>query len=51
VPAVDLDGDGDLDLLLVNFYDNLLLYRNHTDDRRWLRIKAVGKTSNLDGIG
>ena len=52
VPAADFDNDGDLDLLLVNFYDNLVLYRNSTDDGRWLRIKAVGRSaSNPDALG
>ncbi|MBW3540728.1 MAG: VCBS repeat-containing protein, partial [Planctomycetes bacterium] len=51
VPAADFDNDGDLDLLLVNFYGNVVLYRNHTDDRSWLRVKAVGSKSNPDGVG
>jgi len=51
VPAVDFDNDGDLDLLLINFYSNVLLYQNNTDDDRWLRVKAVGDPSNPDGIG
>jgi hypothetical protein len=51
VPAVDFDNDGDLDLLLVNFYSNVVLYRNNTDDKNWLRVKAVGTKSNPDGIG
>ena len=51
VPAADLDNDGDLDLVLVNFYKNAVIYRNDTDDRNWLRVKAVGRKSNLDGIG
>ena len=49
--AADFDNDGDLDLLLVNFYSNVVLYRNDTNDRNWLRVKAVGTRSNLDGIG
>jgi hypothetical protein len=49
--AADFDNDGDLDLLLVNFYSNVVLYRNDTNDRSWLRVKAVGTRSNLDGIG
>lgn len=51
VPAVDFDNDGDLDLLLVNFYSNVVLYRNNTDDKNWLRVKAIGTKSNPDGIG
>jgi hypothetical protein len=51
VPAADFDGDGDLDLLLVNFYSNVVLLRNDTNDKNWLRIKAVGTRSNTSGIG
>jgi len=51
VPAADFDNDGDLDLLLINFYKNIVLYRNNTDDQRWLKVKPVGVTSNPDGIG
>jgi hypothetical protein len=51
VPAADFDNDGDLDLLLVNFYSNVVLYRNNTNDKNWLRVKAVGTKSNPDGIG
>ena len=46
VPSVDFDGDGDLDLLLVNFYNNVVLYRNNTNDKNWLIIKPVS-----NGIG
>ena len=41
----------DLDLLLVNFYKNVVLYRNNTNDKNWLKVKPVGVKSNLDGIG
>jgi len=38
-------------LLLVNFYKNVVLYRNNTNDKNWLKVKPVGVKSNLDGIG
>lgn len=50
-PAADFDNDGDLDLLLVNFYTQPVLLRNETNDKNWLRVRAVGKKSNPDGIG
>jgi hypothetical protein len=51
VPAADFDNDGDLDVLLVNFYSNVVLLRNETNDKSWLRVRAVGSTSSRDGIG
>ena len=50
-PAADLDGDGDLDLLLVNFYTQPVVLRNETNDRSWLRVPAEGTRSSRDGIG
>ncbi|MFP6613738.1 MAG: FG-GAP-like repeat-containing protein, partial [Pirellulales bacterium] len=51
VPAADFDNDGDLDLLLVNFYKNVVLYRNNTNDENWIKVKPVGAKTNPDGIG
>src|SRR5205085_1656020 len=30
---------------------NVVLYRNETNDRNWLRVRAVGTKSSRDGIG
>ena len=51
VAIFDFDSDGDLDLLLVNFYKNVVLYRNNTNKKNWLKVKPVGVKSNPDGIG
>ncbi len=51
VPAADFDNDGDLDLLLSNFYSNVVLYRNNANDRNWLRIRVVGHKTHPNGIG
>jgi hypothetical protein len=48
VPAADLDADGDLDLLLVNFYSNPRLLRNNTNGRNWLQVRApIGSKVSL----
>jgi len=49
--AVDLEDDGDLDLLVtnVNTAPNLLL--NEGSGGHWISVRLVGKRSNRDGIG
>jgi hypothetical protein len=47
----DLDGDGDLDLLLVPVTGPPRLLRNDLGDARWLRLRMVGTASNRDAIG
>jgi hypothetical protein len=48
----DLDGDGDLDLVLTSNNGPAYLLRNEGGNRnRWLRVKTVGTRSNRDGIG
>jgi hypothetical protein len=51
VPAVDFDNDGDLDLLLINFYSQPVVYRNDTNDKSWLRVRVEGDQHSRDGIG
>ncbi len=52
----DLEGDGDLDIVVNNYHGPALLYRNEMGDgkRNWLKVKLVGnpeKGSNRDAIG
>jgi hypothetical protein len=53
----DLDGDGDLDVVIVNSgYDDLAggrfaIQRNDASDGNWLRVHLVGSASNRDGVG
>jgi hypothetical protein len=52
-PSADFDGDGRLDLLLVNWFagNHTRLLRNVASPRNWLDVRVVGKTVNRDGIG
>lgn len=48
----DVDGDGDLDLVVTSLAGPAALYLNDGPPRRhWLRVRAVGATSNRSGLG
>ncbi len=48
----DVDGDGDLDILLTTTGRKARLLRNELPaDRNVLRVKLTGTTSNRDAIG
>ena len=50
----DLDGDGDLDLVVAHDMhgDNVSVLRNDTEtDRHWLRVELVGDAPNTRAIG
>jgi hypothetical protein len=48
----DIDGDGDLDVLLTDNGGPARLLRNEGGSgNHWIRLKLVGRTSNRDGIG
>ena len=47
----DLDGDGDLDLIYVNYEDNVSLYRNNCPHGHSLELVLRGTKSNRYGVG
>ena len=47
----DLDGDGDLDLVINNFQDKVSVCRNNGTAGNAVRIRLIGQQSNRWGIG
>jgi hypothetical protein len=52
-PSGDFDGDGRLDLFLINWFqgNHCRLLLNAAAPRHWLDVRVVGKTVNRMGIG
>ena len=53
---LDLDNDGDLDIVTNEFHDGPMILRSNLSEKRgdqlrWLGIKLVGRQSNRDGLG
>jgi enediyne biosynthesis protein E4 len=52
-PSCDFDGDGRIDLFLVNWFENnhSRLLRNTSPSKSWLDVRVIGRTMNRMGIG
>ena len=53
---VDIDNDGDLDIVTNEFHDGPMVLRSDLSEKkgkalRWVGVKLVGKKSNRDGLG
>ncbi|WP_194775344.1 VCBS repeat-containing protein [Pararhodonellum marinum] len=51
---VDLDNDGDLDMVINNIDGEAGIYQNHSDQNRgtnWLQISLVGEAPNTQALG
>ncbi|MHC5114702.1 MAG: CRTAC1 family protein [Planctomycetota bacterium] len=50
--VADIDGDGDLDLLINNLQSQVQLFVNHEGTlRNWVRFRVIGRDRNRDAIG
>lgn len=47
----DYDSDGDLDLLVANWWKPPYLYENQSATGNWLKIVLQGTMSNINGVG
>ena len=53
---LDIEGDGDLDMVLNNYHEKAVVYQNNAQslNHNWLKVKLIGSPKNgvnLDAIG
>ena len=49
--TADFDGDGDLDLVVMNLEENVAVYENKSEGNAWVTMSLKGKTANSFGVG
>ena len=47
----DLDGDGDMDMVINNIEDDAFVYENKNSSNNYLKIKLSGSKNNIEGVG
>jgi hypothetical protein len=47
----DIDNDGDLDIIVLNYNGEPVVYKNTTPAQNWLQIERVGTSGSRDGFG
>ena len=51
VTCCDIDDDGDIDLILIDYFRGIVIKENHADNENFLKVRLIGTRSNRNGVG